>query len=60
MNAENHITIIRSEASRIIYTLTRVVPYMELSKRHILSVSIQSSVTTRWSGCITIAQQIEK
>lgn len=36
MNAENHITDIRSEASLIIYTLTRVVPYMDLSNRYIL------------------------
>ena len=36
MNAENHITDIRSEGSRIIYILTRVVLYMDLSNRHIL------------------------
>ena len=59
---EKHITDICEKASRKIYALARIAPYKNLSKRRMVinAFSIRSSIIVQWSGCVTIARQIEK
>ena len=59
---EKHITDIYRKASRKKYALARVASYMDLSKwRLVMNVfSIRSSIIVHFSGCVTIARQIEK
>ena len=62
LTSYNHIRDICSKASRKIYSLARVSPYIGLSKRRILmnTFSILSSTTFHWFEFFPIEQQIEK
>ena len=55
---ENRIMDVCSKASRKMYAVTRVAPYMDLSKSSVMNLFL-NSVTVHWFGRVSIAQQAE-